>query len=322
MKPQQPKKPPPPQFPLPPKPPFPSASPKRGRPRKYPKTTKAKVKKEPDTRPRPFACTQCDRAYLKAANLSVHIRKVHDKEVNHTCTLCQRPFFAKSEWRKHQRTCKRTRHYILACPVPDCDTACTMQKEWRRHMNEAHGQMKPYACETCQALGKDVRYAYQGGLKAHTQNFHLRIRKFMCNLCEKAFYRKACLEKHQRLHDGLKPYTCDECGMRFSQRASKRAHVRNVHLKIRRFKCKYCGKAFAEKTGLRSHEAAVHGDAKAARFECEHCGKRWYEKGTYLKHKAERRCLRKQRDAKYECKECDKLFYDKTAHTRHVNKVH
>merc|ERR1711933_190086 len=132
-------------------------------------------------------------------------------------------------------------------------------------MNDIHNIPQPYQCDQC--LPKINCYASKNSLDSHIRNFHLKIRNWKCKLCPKAFFDKQVLLCHQRVHDGKKPFQCNQCKMRFTQGSSLKLHIKNTHLKQRNYKCSYCGKRCATKSELRSHAAAVHNDAASARFE-------------------------------------------------------
>lgn len=55
-------------------------------------------------------------------------------------------------------------------------------------------------------------------------------RVFDCELCDNKFYRKHHLERHiQNIHEGQRPWICNECGFAFHQKPN----LGKLHAKAR-----------------------------------------------------------------------------------------
>ena len=46
-----------------------------------------------------------------------------------------------------------------------------------------------------------------------------------CGECGKCFDRQSALIMHQRVHTGDKPYQCELCGKRFTQKGNMKSHM-------------------------------------------------------------------------------------------------
>ena len=60
------------------------------------------------------------------------------------------------------------------------------------------------------------------------------------------------------VHLKLKPFKCEQCDKRFSERSNLSKHFKVVHLKIKAFKCQYCDKKFSKEYGRSLHVNSVH----------------------------------------------------------------
>uniref|UniRef100_A0A4W5KXE7 C2H2-type domain-containing protein n=1 Tax=Hucho hucho TaxID=62062 RepID=A0A4W5KXE7_9TELE len=82
-------------------------------------------------------------------------------------------------------------------------------------------------------------------------------KRSLCMFCNKGF---SCLQKveiHQRVHTGVKPYSCTQCDMCVAEAGSLKRHQR-VHTGERPFTCTHCRKRFSEKSYLRIHQQSNH----------------------------------------------------------------
>ena len=54
-------------------------------------------------------------------------------------------------------------------------------------------------------------------------------KKYICNVCNRAFAKKTYLDTHYRTHTGSRPYGCKFCGKFFTQKSSLNRHVVLIH---------------------------------------------------------------------------------------------
>ncbi|GFY56509.1 hypothetical protein TNIN_276571 [Trichonephila inaurata madagascariensis] len=148
----------------------------------------------------------------------------------------------------------------------------------------------------CDQCGKT--FADKNSFHQHAQ-FHSK--PFACKM--------AILHQHVRIHTGEKPYGCERCGEKFSQKAILVQHIR-VHTGEKPFPCMYCDKKFSQKAILLQH-IRVHTGEKP--YGCEHCGKRFRQKTILQQH------IRIHTGEKpFVCELCDEKFSQKGNLQKHL----
>ncbi|XP_063003639.1 zinc finger protein 467 [Elgaria multicarinata webbii] len=126
-----------------------------------------------DPRPRPFACSQCGKAFGKKAHLTRHAR-VHTGERPFACSHCGRRFSQKIHLGSHERV---------------------------------HTGERPFPCDRCPKSFRKKTHLVRHQLT------HTGERPHACPLCTRSFVHRRHLLRHQRLHqegttplgDGLEP---------------------------------------------------------------------------------------------------------------------
>ena len=51
-------------------------------------------------------CEVCQKSFVSRSNMLLHVREIHDKSTQHTCTQCSRLFSKKTNLTRHLKTCK------------------------------------------------------------------------------------------------------------------------------------------------------------------------------------------------------------------------
>ena len=138
---------------------------------------------------------------------------------------------------------------------------------------------REFACERC---GQSFHGVLR--MQAHTAKVHSR---YMCKHCLNTFSLRCNLRRHERLHAGLKPYSCDVCRKSFARSTDLKIHLARhtiVKCSAGSFTCSRCpNKTFSALSGLRWHMHKIHRQQDAV-HQCSECGQVFFDRLTYQTH--------------------------------------
>ncbi|XP_021345199.1 DNA-binding protein Ikaros-like [Mizuhopecten yessoensis] len=83
------------------------------------------------------------------------------------------------------------------------------------------------------------------------------LRPYACQVCNKRFTQKAHLITHKRTHTGEKPYACHICHKRFAQSSHLNTHKR-IHTGEKPYFCTLCNVGYCRKQRLELHLLHQH----------------------------------------------------------------
>ncbi|XP_056453768.1 zinc finger protein 32-like [Gadus chalcogrammus] len=73
-----------------------------------------------------------------------------------------------------------------------------------------------------------------------------------CSMCRKGFYKQAHMEAHRRVHCGLPPNQCWQCGKTYPTLQSLVLH-QQTHGRKEQYRCSHCDKSFVLKRDCKAH---------------------------------------------------------------------
>ena len=133
---------------------------------------------------------------------------------------------AKGQMGKHKMKKHRVaKKNIINCK--HCTATYTTEYGLNMHMEDLHSE------KTCDVCGFVVQSG-KCGLRQHKVTAHNVGGKFGCEICGKRFVQEKKFECHMNYHNGVKPFKCQHCDMAFSDDSNMRAHIKMVHLGIKR----------------------------------------------------------------------------------------
>lgn len=142
-----------------------------------------------------------------------------------------------------------------------------------------------------------------------------RKKKCLCQVCGRMLSSAYALRLHMRMHNGERPYACDQCDYKCICQSDLKRHYMK-HTGEKPFKCDTCDKSFAQSNTLKQHKR-LHEENKQQ--VCKECGKHFEKRSKLIKHwSAEHRSA----DEPFFCSQCFETFVDGDSLHHHKNDVH
>lgn len=162
---------------------------------------------------------------------------------------------------------------VFKCPHVGCDSSFPCKSKLDDHMN-VHMRIRPYVCDVCESS-----YPSKKGLRFHERS-HMPA-QFVCEACSAAFTCNRNLSRHKKSCG--RTFKCSFCPRVFEREGNYRNHLERRHpvKKEGPVKCGACRATFNSRSSCKTHYQIKH---EGRRFRCLVCPKEFSYKHSLKVH--------------------------------------
>jgi KRAB domain-containing zinc finger protein len=216
-------------------------------------------------KPEALQCEYCEYSSTVRQYLERHVKAVHLRERNFVCSECGFAFSEKKSLQGHlDRNTITTSNGVA---ILQCSKFRKLSSSAGEHVAK-NKDTNEFYCLQC-----SYRSKCPSDTKRHVERMHLKLKKFICKLCDKGFSSKPNFYLHLATDHGdnsliaqrpniakrLELHHCQYCSYTTKYPKDLQRHFNSIHNKERQsFFCDRCDKKFADKRGLMRHLRANH----------------------------------------------------------------
>ncbi|XP_055314291.1 zinc finger protein 665-like [Sitodiplosis mosellana] len=276
-----------------------------------------------------FYCNLCEKNFERGYIYKAHVERVHkeidliepepeedDLEISDyvdaSCDLCSEKTF--TSFNAVQS------HYLDVHGTKDGYVKCCQKKFHRLHLirdhMEWHRNPNIFRCDIC---NKSMTSRL-----TLSQHKVLHTKKFFCEECQRSFRDANNLRKHMRSHKGMRPrFICNICNKAYFTKRCFQIHYDTHNPNKNKSSeslsiCEFCAKAFPTKQQLEKHlrKHSTEPPEPRPKFQCNIC-QAWYAtKGILKTHQL------MHTTGPQKCNQCGRMSANLNALKSHIRQVH
>ncbi|XP_045541362.1 zinc finger protein 813 [Papilio machaon] len=213
-------------------------------------------------------CKGCDKVFYSKKSYRAHV-VIHNGET-YPCPICGKQFQWKRNLARHTRN-HRERDAGATHECRECGKTFSSRDCYNNHMrlSKRHVPEDAYI-HSCNYCGK--KFASKWCMVDHIDWDHLKVIKYQCSVCLKAFKTAKIMVAHMNnIHEGKKnkepesEHLCEICGKSYKSVKRLKGHVWAMHTNrssTKTFKCKLCPATFTWQTSIYKHMKMMHDSSK------------------------------------------------------------
>ena len=260
-----------------------------------------------------FQCNNCEFETRSDVSFKKHMIRNHSSKF-HPCLSCSKLFFSKKSLQTHKSMYHRVSK-TFSCSK--CDFTVHSPALLRRHKLSTHLK-KAFKCDQCE-------YAchYESQLQSHMNRIHkftnrgskIYLEVYNCEVCLEGFPKLSQLSTHQKVHTGVRPYSCDYCDYSSYQSCNVKEHQLRKH---KGKQISYTYDLSACSTSTHNKRGTAHNKLQKDDLELRESGSCSIEPAPKLK---KRRKITKKvmvKDTVFRCQACNEQFPASKVLKRHL----
>jgi len=309
---------------------------------------------------KPFTCnySECGIAFARQTAMNTHRKRTHEKIFNHSCPICERKFFSRSDKLIHivvHDEARNTRERFLPlsmvkllsevqeinfdgqlivsnCVCDKCGKIFDTPGGKRRHVKSVHSEEQLKVKSEVIKTETDDETFFKSCSKCLSQFSSLLSFKIHCNLTcdvQSGLKEEGIKQEKQLMHEDNSrndlqcddELSCDLCDKVLSTKESLAIH-KIIHKELNRFLCKEnnCIAVFPNQKSLISHLEDTHQKVKSTeRIMFYKC--EHCDKQCTTERNLDDHMLRHSKEKKFECLECGKRLKRRDTLIDHM-KIH